>query len=100
MVGTQEDDRRRRRLLRRSTNTAVTAVNRQRTVKKARVCLHCGNWIRKEKLFYNGLELGEAYIHFKSRGMSERQYLKAIERCYPVPRPIPQKEPQGEGSPM
>ena len=94
MAGTQEEDHRERRLLRRQNNTAVTAVNRRATVKKARVCANCGNWIRRVKLNYNGQDMGSAYIHFRRRGMSERRFWYVIDRCYPVPRKIPKEEPQ------
>ena len=91
MAGTQEQDHRERRKLKRQNNTAVTAVNRRPTVLKARVCVNCGNWIRKVDTFYNGEFMGKQYIHFKARGMNERRFLYVIERCIAEPRPIPEK---------
>lgn len=94
MAGTQEDDHRRRRLLRRENNTVQSVVKCQRTVKKARVCRNCGNWIIQVDTFYNGRSQGKQYIHYRRRNMSHRRFLWTIERCYPEPRDVPQGEPK------
>lgn len=78
-------------------HAAELAASQRSQATKARVCKHCGHWIRKVHLFYlqaNGInrDCGWAYIHYRKKFGSDSRYLYTIERCYPEPRPIPQRE--------
>jgi hypothetical protein len=86
-VWNSRDHRERRR--RKRSNTVVTAAKCRPTVTSGRICINCGNWIRRVDLIYQGRNYGRGWIHFKSKGMGERKYLWTIERCIAEPRPIP-----------
>lgn len=94
MVGTNRDARREAKSRKVETPLKpVTKVSATGKV-KARKCIRCGHWIVKRKLFYNGRDVGEAWIHYRSSSgkMTPAQWEYVIDRCVAEPRPIPLKE--------
>jgi ribosomal protein L32 len=73
--------------------TYEAPVTQERS-KKGRICKHCGHWIQKREVFYQGKSMGMPYIHVRVGWKRPEAFTKFVDEMDHVaePRPIPAQD--------